>query len=260
MQISDVPPARTRTAIALSIALHVCALWLLALLVESRELPAAGDGVASVRVFALTTVTRRPAAPATRRIAAAPRRTPAPRRLEPAAVTPASVDEPVRSTAVEAAAPSASDVRSEAQHAPRAPASNPLSVALVAAQPKATAMAAAPSPPPAPPTPAPTPAPTPDPSPPPTPPAANFGGLFSQNYPPAVAEPGEVARLRARLGSPVHVRIDIDENGRATEVRFVHPLADPDLAAEVRTTLLAWRYVPADCNGLHCDGTLEITF
>jgi hypothetical protein len=134
-----------------------------------------------------------------------------------------------------------------------------LSVALLAPPPPSP-RAAAPTPILVPPTPVPTPVPTPLASPSPTPPAADFGGLFSQNYPPAVAQPGELARLRARLGSPVHVRIDVDENGRAVEVRFVHPLADPDLAAEVRTTLLAWRYVPADCNGLHCDGTLEITF
>jgi len=90
--------------------------------------------------------------------------------------------------------------------------------------------------------------------------AANFGGLFSENYPPALADPADLAVIRARHGghTPVSAEIDIDETGRAIDVRFASPV--PDEAPEIRAELLALRYVPADCNGLHCGGTLEIRY
>lgn len=254
MKTSDVPPARPRTAIALSIAVHVCALWLLALLDEQHELLADERDGASPREFAFTTITRRPVAAPALRFAPAPRQTAIPRRLQRADIPPARPERPASVPAAEPVARlAAAGILPAVRRMPHSPATHaPGSVVLVAPVTSAPATA---TPTPTTPTPAPTPEPAVSP-----PPAANFGGLFSQNYPPAVAEPGEVARLRARLSSPVHVRIEIDENGRAVEVRFVHPIDDPDIAAEVRTTLLAWRYVPADCNGLHCDGTLEITF
>ncbi len=58
----------------------------------------------------------------------------------------------------------------------------------------------------------------------------------------------------------MRIRIDVDETGHATEVRFVGPVSDPGLEQDIRLTLLALHYVPADCNGLHCDGTLEIAY
>jgi hypothetical protein len=89
---------------------------------------------------------------------------------------------------------------------------------------------------------------------------ANFGGLFSQNYPPALAAPTDLAAIRSHLAGPVRIRIDVDETGRATSVRFERPVADEALADAVRSQLLALRYVPADCNGLHCEGSMEIIY
>jgi hypothetical protein len=105
--------------------------------------------------------------------------------------------------------------------------------------------------------------PTPSPAPVPTrsPPAvaaASFGGLFSADYPPALAAPSEVAEIRALVGGPARIHVDVDETGQATSVRFISPIADPQIAQAVRDKLLALHYVPADCNGLHCEGTLEL--
>ncbi len=113
----------------------------------------------------------------------------------------------------------------------------------------------------------PTPMPTPTPTVAPTPRPAvaqlqNFGGLFSQNYPPALTSSGVVADVRARLAGHGRIAVDIDEQGRATAVRF--PGANTAVLTtamqDVRAALLQLSYVPADCNGLHCEGTLEIVY
>jgi hypothetical protein len=120
-----------------------------------------------------------------------------------------------------------------------------------------------PTAPPAP-TPA-TPAPTPSLTPPPAPTApasagsGNFAGLFSQNYPPALPSHDVVETLHARLGPHFRIRISIDEAGHATDVEFIQPIDDPAIEATVRAQLAGLRYVPADCNGLHCDGVLDLS-
>jgi hypothetical protein len=43
-------------------------------------------------------------------------------------------------------------------------------------------------------------------------------------------------------------------------VQFIRPIADPAIEQDIRSRLLALHYVPADCNGLHCEGTLEISY
>ena len=92
--------------------------------------------------------------------------------------------------------------------------------------------------------------------------AANFGGLFSQNYPPALAAAADLAQIRALLdrSARILVDVDVDETGRATGVHFLAPVSDPEIEGQIRAKLLALHYVPADCNGLHCDGTLEIRY
>jgi hypothetical protein len=129
------------------------------------------------------------------------------------------------------------------------------SLALVLPQPTAT-----PAPAPTVATATPSPTPTISPFAAPSPAGQNFGGLFSQNYPPALAAASDLAEIHARLSGPVHIRVDIDETGHATEVRFMGTLADSALEQDIRSALLALHYVPADCNGLHCEGTLEIRY
>jgi outer membrane biosynthesis protein TonB len=92
----------------------------------------------------------------------------------------------------------------------------------------------------------------------PTSAGGDFAGLFSQNYAPAFAQPGEIGALRASISGHARVRIDVDENGHATDVRFTPAIGDSALAEELRTKLLSLRYVPADCNGLPCDGILDV--
>jgi len=202
-----------------------------------------------------------------RRVAAVSRPVRSPRREKP---LPAATPVPVAVGTPAPLPPARAKMTDE--RAPRAP--SRASLALVAADP-APAPTRAPTANPTPtpqatpaaavvtPTPTPTPAPTPDPTATPTAAAiveANFGGLFSQNYPPALAAPAELASIRSRLAAPVRIRIDVDEAGRATDVRFERPIADSALAEVIRSQLLALRYVPADCNGLHCEGSMLIAY
>jgi hypothetical protein len=88
--------------------------------------------------------------------------------------------------------------------------------------------------------------------------AGGFNGLFSQNYPPALPSHDVVDTLHAQLGQHFHIRIRIDESGHATEIQFLEPVDDPAVAESVRLQLARLHYVPADCNGLHCEGVLEL--
>ncbi len=72
--------------------------------------------------------------------------------------------------------------------------------------------------------------------------------------------PSALAEIRALLGGPARIRVNVDETGQATVVEFVVPVSDPQIERAVRAKLLALHYVPADCNGLHCEGTLELKF
>jgi hypothetical protein len=268
MNASDVRPPRVRLAIALSIAAHVCALWILAVLLgEQRDLGSAAsadDPIANV-----TTIVHREAAPPPARRHVAPRAVVNARSSSPPRAVPKPNAPRVRRSV--AGPTAAARVNSATRAAPDRPAATSADafphVALVAV----AAVVATPAPPPAPsappsPTPnpvvSPTPIPTVSPTPTPAPSAAgNFGGLFSQNYPPAFAAPADLAALRSQLPKHVRIRVDVDETGRATDVRFVAPQpTDETLAQAIRAALLALRYVPADCNGLHCEGTLEINY
>ncbi|MGD0472495.1 MAG: hypothetical protein ABSB70_04690 [Candidatus Velthaea sp.] len=257
MNAFDPPPARIRIAIVLSIAAHLCALWLLALLLDSRFVPPSSETDRGV-VSLVTTIEHRarlappPAAPRRER----PRATPAPvavaeRRLLTTVASHALIIRPLPPThAVIVARPSLALVAS---------ALTALPTAAITPRARAATPADAASPPPA--IAATTPAPAPSATHPPAVVAASFGGLFTQNYPPALAEPSALAEIRTLASGRTRIRIaiDVDETGQATGVRFVAPASDPQIEDEIRSKLLALHYVPADCNGLHCDGTLEVT-
>jgi hypothetical protein len=56
------------------------------------------------------------------------------------------------------------------------------------------------------------------------------------------------------------IRVEVDETGHATAIQFSGPPADGPAIQEVRAELLGLTYVPADCNGLHCAGSLQIAY
>ncbi|HZW53598.1 MAG TPA: hypothetical protein VFF00_06170 [Candidatus Elarobacter sp.] len=81
-------------------------------------------------------------------------------------------------------------------------------------------------------------------------------GNFGETYPAAI-DPSARGTVFAGVNGVV-VRITVDENGHATSIDFVRPPADAALRDELRTRLLAARFIPAACNGLRCAGTLEL--
>jgi hypothetical protein len=270
MNTSDEPPARFRLAIALSIAVHACGLWLLAVLLDDRFIALSSDmdpGTASL----ITTIEHRlrnePASPRHKRVSppaptaqrAGPLRPPSP--VPPAARLTSAATLLPPAAATTAALPLLR--RDGAPSGRRGKARARPTLALMEPTEAPTAAPTAPST--APSTAKPILAVTPSPLPratrsPAAVVAASFGGLFSADYPPALAAPSDAADVRALLGGPASVRIDVDETGQATGVRFVSPVPDPQIEAAVRDKLLSLHYVPADCNGLHCDGTLELRF
>jgi hypothetical protein len=81
-------------------------------------------------------------------------------------------------------------------------------------------------------------------------------GNFGETYPASV-EPSLRATLFAGI-SGIVVRITVDEGGRATSIEFVRAPADTTQREELRTRLLAAHFIPANCNGLRCMGTVEL--
>lgn len=85
-------------------------------------------------------------------------------------------------------------------------------------------------------------------------PAGGWGASFEK---PLVADESALEDLRARYRGARTIRVDVDEAGHAT--RVVIPASMPtDLRAALEHDLLALRYVPAECNGLRCGGTLQL--
>jgi hypothetical protein len=259
MNASDARPARMRLAIALSIAAHLCALWLVAALLDDRFIPLSNETdngatsfittiehriratAASGRHVRAARLTRKPAALVARPLSALPP-TPIPN-AAPRLSGPMKLAAPPR-TAASSGGIANRTLSSRHRVVPQQPTSLP--TAAPTAKP---ALAAASRTPVAEPTRSPA-AVVP----------ASFGGLFSADYPPALAAPSDVTVIHALLNGPARIRIDVDETGQATEVRFLIPVADPQIERAVREKLLALHYVPADCNGLHCEGTLELRF
>jgi hypothetical protein len=81
-------------------------------------------------------------------------------------------------------------------------------------------------------------------------------GNFGETYPASV-EPALRATLFAGI-SGIVVRVTVDESGRATSVEFVRAPSDTAQREELRTRLLAAHFIPANCNGLRCTGTVEL--
>jgi hypothetical protein len=238
-------PRRDRTAIAASIAVHLCALALLALTVprasfpvddpdertllttilhvEKRpppriatvqrlvERPAPAVATAQLPVIhAAVTVehaARRLVVATEHRAGFAPSPT-APRRLQPTtaqAVTRLAVEKPVAAAAESAAT--------------AAPVASPAPSPVVAQREEGI-------------------------------------GNFGETYPASV-EPSLRGTLLAGVNGFV-VRVTVDENGHAVSIEFVRPPSDPAQREELRTRLLAAHFIPAACNGLRCAGTLEL--
>ena len=86
-------------------------------------------------------------------------------------------------------------------------------------------------------------------------PAGGWGASFEK---PLVADETALDDLRARYRGARAIRVDVDEAGHAT--RVVAPASMPaDLRTALEHELLALHYVPAECNGLRCGGTLQLS-
>lgn len=82
-------------------------------------------------------------------------------------------------------------------------------------------------------------------------------GNFGETYP-ATVDPAARGALFVGLDGAIDVRITVDENGRAIAIEFVRAPSDASLRDQLRSRLLAARFVPAACNGLRCSGTVEL--
>lgn len=242
MRLPNTATDRDRTAIALSIAVHLCAFAALIAFVHP-ELVGPAEDFTSVPISPITIVARRhepsPAAGPT----APP---PVPRKPSAAHMTPAVTERPHRvRMANPATAPTAAPHVEATAVAAEAVIRRPPDPQETAAPAVIPAAAATPGP-------APAAAPTPVTA------AAAYVGFFSKDYPPLPKPPAALQAIRARLGGRFVISVNVDESGRATSVSFLTPLADPSIADDIRARLMALTYVPAECNGLPCDGTLEI--
>lgn len=247
MLVSAPPtPQRDRTAIAISIALHCCVLALLAML-PGASFPATDPDERALLVGQIRIEHRPPPRIAT------PRRAPA----VPAVVQQAAVRPVIHTLIATGRASHAMIVATEARAAYVAPAAAapkrrpvvndaPTRIAAVATNPS-TATASQPAASSAPASPAPN-------------PVAARGedgiGNFGETYPASV-EPSLRATLFAGI-SGIDVRITVDESGHAVSVEFVRAPPDTSQREELRTRLLAARFIPANCNGLRCTGTVEL--
>jgi len=240
-------PRRDRSAIAASIALHLCALLLLAAIVP-RASVSVDDPDERTLLTTILHVERRPPP----RLASAPHRAVAPSAPVPIAPLPVihaavTVEHAARKLVVAAEHRAALVTAPATVHRPLPSAVQPV-VRVAVAQPTAAPVAQ-----PA----AATAAPTASPAPSPAAPRSEEGiGNFGETYP-AALEPSLRGALLAGVAG-FDVRVTVDENGRATSVEFVRAPADPAQRDELRARLLAARFIPAACNGLRCAGTLEL--
>jgi hypothetical protein len=84
-------------------------------------------------------------------------------------------------------------------------------------------------------------------------------GGWGQNFEsPIVADDATLAELRARYHDVAGVSVEVDDSGHATRVTLPNGLPD-DVRADLERRLLELRYVPAECNGLRCAGTLAFS-
>ncbi|GAC1299631.1 MAG: hypothetical protein NVSMB19_04310 [Vulcanimicrobiaceae bacterium] len=85
-------------------------------------------------------------------------------------------------------------------------------------------------------------------------PPGGWGQSFAK---PLVADDAALATLHAKYGGIRTIAIDVDAAGHATHVAIPDSVTG-EARAELARTLLAMRYVPAECNGLRCTGTLQL--
>ena len=85
-------------------------------------------------------------------------------------------------------------------------------------------------------------------------PAGGWGASFEN---PLFADDSALDDLRARYRGARTIRVDVDEAGHAIRVVVPASMA-PDLRSALERDLFALRYIPAECNGLRCGGTLQL--
>ncbi len=85
-------------------------------------------------------------------------------------------------------------------------------------------------------------------------PPGGWGQSFER---PLVADESALETLRTRYHASGSVRVEVDDAGRATRVSLPAGLPD-DVRAELERRILELRYIPAECNGLRCTGTLQL--
>jgi hypothetical protein len=86
---------------------------------------------------------------------------------------------------------------------------------------------------------------------------ASAGG-WGQNFDsPMLADESDLADLKAKY-HVAHITIHVDENGHAVRVILPQGLA-ADARDDIVQRLSALHYIPAECNGLRCAGTLTVT-
>lgn len=83
-------------------------------------------------------------------------------------------------------------------------------------------------------------------------------GGWGQNFEkPLVADEAALEELRAKYHFSATITVRVDESGRA--VRISVPDNVPiEARSEIERRLAALRYIPAECNGLHCAASLSI--
>jgi hypothetical protein len=248
MLVSAPPtPQRDRTAIGISIALHCCVLALLALL-PGASFPTAEPDERTLLIGQIRIEHRPPPRIAVaRRAPAAPAPAPRAQAVRPVIHTLVATGRAARAMVVMTEARAAYVPQAAAAPKPE-PVPNYQTTRVAAVATLQHAETAAQS--------APTSAPA---SPAPSPVAARGDdgiGNFGETYPASV-EPSLRAALFAGV-SGIVVRITVDESGRATSIDFVRAPADTAQREELRTRLLAAHFIPANCNGLRCTGTVEL--
>ncbi len=83
-------------------------------------------------------------------------------------------------------------------------------------------------------------------------PAGGWGQNFAN---PLLADESALDDLRAKYHGSASVQVD--ETGHAVKV-VINGTLTPDARAEIEKRLMALRYVPAECNGQRCGGTLQL--
>jgi hypothetical protein len=247
METAGRPLGRDRIAIAASIALHLCAVIALGTLPRA-SFPVDDPDERLLLTSQIRVEHRPPARAVLVRRALAPRADTARPAVRPVIHTAVTVEHATRRLVVAPEAPNAYAPSASASAIAEAPREADPGVApprLLAAAATTEAVEASPAPP-APPSPAPTAAAQVD----------EGVGNFGETYPASI-EPTLRSALAA-VGSGFVVRVTVDENGHATSIEFMRAPPDPTLREALRVKLLAARFIPADCNGLRCAGTVEL--